>query len=135
MFLKIGHAIKAAALKIAGEMPAVQAEMAKIAPTVEDVSNLLLKGSGDFEAHLLDVWGVVAKAVKDAGDVAGANGLGVIFDQNLIADVKGFLPAVEAYLHPSASPAAPGQPPLAAAGGVQQSLPSPTGPAVTVIGG
>lgn len=107
-FLKIGHAIKAAALKIAGEMPAVQAEIVKIAPTVEAVSNMLLPGSGDFEAHLLDVWGVAANAVKDAGAVAGANGISVTLDSALIADIKGFLPKVEAHLHPAASPAPPG---------------------------
>ena len=106
-FLKISHAVKVAVQKIAGAMPAVQAEIVKIAPTAEAVSNMLLPGSGDFEAHLLDVWGVAANAVKDAGAVAGANGVSITLDQTLVNDIKGFLPQVEAYLHPSATAAAP----------------------------
>jgi hypothetical protein len=103
-FLKIGHAIKGAILKISNEMPAVQAEIAKVAPTVEAISEMLLPGSSAFEQHLLDVWGVAANAVKDAGAAAGANAISITLDESLIADIKGFLPAVEAYLHPAASP-------------------------------
>ena len=104
-FLKIGHAIKDAVLKISSDMPAVQAEIAKVAPTVEGISELLLPGSSKFEQHLLDVWGVAANAVKATGDAAAANGVSLTLDQALIADIKGFLPQVEAYLHPAASPA------------------------------
>jgi hypothetical protein len=115
-FLKIGQAIKGAILKIAGDMPAVQAEIVKVAPTVEAMSNMLLAGSGDFEAHLLNLWGVAANAVQDAGQAAGANALNITLDQQLVNDIKGFLPAVSAYLHPAASPTpppgpAPGAPP------------------------
>lgn len=106
-FLKIGSAIKGAVQKIAGEMPAVQAEIVKIAPTAEEISNMLLPGSGSFEQHLLDVWGVAANAVRDAGAVASSNGVSITLDQALVDDIKGFLPHVEAYLHPSASPAPP----------------------------
>lgn len=103
-FLKIGQAVKGAVLKIAGDMPAVQAEIAKIAPTVEGISELFMPGSSKFEQHLLDVWGVAASAVKDAGDAAGANAINITLDANVVNDIKGFLPAVEAYLHPAASP-------------------------------
>jgi hypothetical protein len=104
-FLKVGQAIKGAVLKIAGEMPAVQAEISKIAPTVEGISELLLPGSSTFEQHLLDVWGVAANAVKDAGAAAGANAISITLDSSIVQDIKGFLPAVEAYLHPAASSA------------------------------
>lgn len=103
-FLKIGQAIKGVVLKISNEMPAVQAEIAKVAPTVEAISEMLLPGSSAFEQHLLDVWGVAANAVKDAGAAAGANAISITLDQSLINDIKGFLPQVEAYLHPAASP-------------------------------
>jgi hypothetical protein len=106
-FLKVGRAVKSAIQKIAGDMPAVQAEIAKVAPTAEALSEMVLKGSSTFEAHLLDVWGVAANAVKDAGAAADANGISVVLDQNLIRDIRGFLPQVENYLHPSASPAPP----------------------------
>ena len=115
-FLKIGQAIKGAVLKIAGDMPAVQAEIAKVAPTVEGISELLIPGSSKFEQHLLDVWGVAANAVKDAGAAAGANAISITLDSSLVNDIKGFLPAVEAYLHPAAStaPAPVGSAPAAA---------------------
>lgn len=106
-FLKVGHAVKSVMAKIAGEMPAVQAEIAKVAPTAEAVSEMLLKGSSTFEQHLLDVWGVVANAVKDAGSATAANGVNVAFDQTIVSDVKQFLPQVEKYMHPAASPTAP----------------------------
>jgi hypothetical protein len=106
-FLNIGKAIKGAVAKIAGEMPAVQAEIVKIAPTAEALSNIFLPGSGTFEQHILDVWGVAANAVKDAGSAVAANGISITLDANLVADIKNFLPAVEAYLHPAASPAPP----------------------------
>jgi hypothetical protein len=104
-FLKIGQEIKAAILKISNDMPAVQAEIAKVAPTVEKISEMLKPGSAAFEQHLLDVWGVAANAVKDAGATAGANAVNITLDQSLVNDIKGFLPQVEAYLHPAASPA------------------------------
>jgi hypothetical protein len=126
MFLKIGHAIKAIAMKIAGEMPAIQAEIVKIAPTLEAVSNMLLPGSGNFEAHLLDVWGVAANAVKDAGAVAGANGISITLDAALIADIKGFLPEVEKYLHTAASPAPPDATPGAQPSPKPQPIPGVT---------
>jgi hypothetical protein len=106
-FLKVGRAVKGALSKIASDMPAVQAEIQKVAPTVEAMSEMVLKGSSTFEQHLLDVWGVAANAVKDAGAAAGANGISVTLDSALVADIKGFLPQVEAYLDPAASPAPP----------------------------
>jgi hypothetical protein len=130
-FLKIGQAVKNAVLKIAGDMPSVQAEISKIAPTVEGVSELFLPGSSKFEQHLLDVWGVAASAVKDAGVAAGANAISITLDAGVVNDIKGFLPAVEAYLHPaaSASPAPAGGPALQAAPAAQ---PPASAPAATV---
>ena len=106
-FLKIGRTVKGVFQKIASDMPAVQAEIQKVAPTVEKLSELVLPGSATFEQHLLDVWGVAANAVKDAGAAAGANGINVTLDSALVADIKGFLPQVEAYLDPAASAAPP----------------------------
>jgi hypothetical protein len=104
-FLKVGHAIKGAILKISSEMPAVQAEIAKVAPTVEAISEMLLPGSSLFEEHLLNVWGVAANAVKDAGAAASGNAINITLDAALIDDIRSFLPQVEKYLHPSASTA------------------------------
>lgn len=119
-FLKIGQAVKGVVLKISGEMPAVQAEITKIAPTAEAISELLLPGSANFEQHVLDVWGVAANAVKDAGAAAGGNAINITLDAGLVADIKNFLPAVEKYLHPAAStsPAPSSAPATPAAGAV-----------------
>jgi len=106
-FVKIGRAVKGALQKIASEMPGVQAEIQKVAPTVEALSNMILPGSAAFEQHLLDVWGVAANAVKDAGAAAGANAISITLDQTLVNDIKSFLPQVEAYLDPAASAAPP----------------------------
>ena len=105
--LNIGKAVKNGILKVAGAEPKIAAAIATIAPTAEAISNMLVPGSGNFEAHLLDVWGVCANAVKSAGDAAAGNGLSVSLDAQLVADIKAILPAVEAFLHPAASAAPP----------------------------
>jgi hypothetical protein len=105
--LKVGTAVKNGILKVAGAEPKIAAAIAEIAPTAEAISNLVVPGSGSFEAHLLDVWGVAASAVKGAGDAAAANGISVTLDAALVAEIKAILPAVEAFLHPTASSAPP----------------------------
>lgn len=105
--LKVGHAVKTGILKVVGASATVDAELKKIAPTLEALSNLAIPGSGSFEAHVLDVWGVVASAVHAAGDAATANGVSVSLDATLVADIKAILPAVLEYLHPQAGPAPP----------------------------
>jgi hypothetical protein len=103
--LGVGKAIKNGILKVVGEEPKIAAAIAAVAPTVEALSNMLVPGSGSFEAHILDVYGVVANGVKAAGDAAAANGISITLDQALINDIKNFLPQVEAFLHPAASSA------------------------------
>ncbi len=105
--LGVGKHIKNGVLRVASVEPKIAAALAEYAPTVEAVSNLLVPGSGNFEAHLLDIWGVAAAAVKGAGDAAATNGLSISLDAALVADIKAILPAVEAFLHPAASPAPP----------------------------
>lgn len=105
--LNIGKAVKNGIAKAAREEPAIAAAIAKVAPTVEQLSNIFVPGSGSFEEHILDVYGVVANGVKDAGAASAANGINITLDQTLVNDIKAFLPQVEAFLHPAASPAAP----------------------------
>lgn len=99
--------VKATILKITGLEPAISAEIAKVAPTVEAISNLVLPGSGDFEAHLVDVWSVAASAVDAAGASAGANGVNVQLDAALVSKIKSFIPSVKAQMkgNPSSAPA------------------------------
>lgn len=99
----IAKAVKGGILKVASAEPKIDAALKTVAPSIEAISNLIIPGSGTIEAHLVDVWSVVASAVKGASDAASVNGLSVSFDAALIADVKAILPAVEAFLHPSAN--------------------------------
>jgi rhamnogalacturonyl hydrolase YesR len=91
--------------KIAGLTPAITAEIQKVAPTVEALSNMILPGSGAFEAHLIDVWSVAASAVDAAGAAAAANGVSVTLDQNLVNAIKGFIPAVKSKMSSAAGTA------------------------------
>lgn len=103
--LKIGQTIKNGIVKVAGEAPAVTAELQKVAPTAEALSNLFLPGSGSFEQHILDVWGVVASAADTAGEAAAANGVSITLDAQLVAEIKSFLPSVKQFFAPNAGPA------------------------------
>ena|SRR5579863_7965199 len=94
---------------LASKEPAVAAEIAKVAPTIEALSNMIVPGVGSIEQHIVDVYGVVAQAVDAAGTAAAANGVSVTLDQALIADIQAVLPAIKKYLSPAAS-AAPAPP-------------------------
>lgn len=106
-FVNVAKHVKSAVLKVAEEVPKVDAALKEYAPTIEALSNLALPGSGNIEAHLIDVWSAAASAVKAAGDAAGANAVNVTLDAQLVAQIKEILPAVEQFLHPQAGPAAP----------------------------
>jgi hypothetical protein len=109
--LKIGHAIKQGLADAVAAEPKIAAVIANVAPTIEGVSNLVVPGSGNFEAHVMDVYGYVAKAVADAGVAANSVSIttpagSLQLDQQLVADIKGFLPAVQTFMHTAANPAA-----------------------------
>jgi hypothetical protein len=102
--------VKNSIMWLAGKEPAVAAEIGKIAPTVEMLSNMIVPGLGNIEQHIVDVYGVVAAAVDQAGAAAAANGVSLSLDQKLILDVQAVLPAIKKYLSPAAGPA-PATPP------------------------
>jgi hypothetical protein len=41
--------------------------------------------------------GMAAQAVTEAGDAAAANGINIVLDQQLIADIKALVQAIEQY--------------------------------------
>jgi hypothetical protein len=45
----------------------------------------------------LSLLGVAAQAVTEAGDAASANGINITLDQQLIADIKALIQAIEQY--------------------------------------
>jgi hypothetical protein len=97
--------VKNAVIKIAGLTPEITAELQKIAPTAEAISNMILPGSGAFEAHLVDVWSAVASNIDAAGAAATANGVNVTLDQALVDQIKAFIPAVKAKMSSQAGAA------------------------------
>ncbi len=96
--------VKNAIVKISGLSPAITAEIQKLAPTVEALTNLVAPGSANFEQHLVDVWSVAASAIDAAGAAATANGISVPLDATLVAAIKGFIPAVKSQMSPAAGP-------------------------------
>lgn len=98
--------VKSTILKIAGLEPSISAAIQKAAPTLEAISNLVIPGSGNFEAHLINVWSVAASAVDAAGAADAANGVNIQLDAALVSQIKSFIPAVKAQMtgNPSAAP-------------------------------
>ena len=58
------------------------------APTIEAVTALVSPQAANTERVGFAVLGVVIKAIDDAGTAAGANGLNVSLDAQLVDDIK-----------------------------------------------
>lgn len=65
------------------------------APTIEAVTALVSPQAANIERVGFAVLGLVIKAIDDAGVGAGANGLNVTLDAQLIADIKSIASAVK----------------------------------------
>src|SRR5215469_16988283 len=65
------------------------------ASTIEAVTALVSPQAGNIECVGFAVLGLVIKAIDDAGTAAGANGLSVTLDAQLIADIKSIAAAVK----------------------------------------
>jgi hypothetical protein len=72
------------------------------APTIEAVTALVSPQAANIERVGFAVLGVIIKALDDAGTVAGANGLNVSLDAQLIADIKSIAAAVKGAVHVAA---------------------------------
>jgi hypothetical protein len=59
-----------------------------LASTIEAVTTLVSPQAANIERVGFAVLGVVIKALDDAGTAAGANGLNVSLDAQLVADIK-----------------------------------------------
>ena len=62
---------------------------------IEAVTALVSPQVANIERAGFAVLGVVIKAIEDAGAAAGANGLNVTLDAQLVADIKAIAPAVK----------------------------------------
>ena len=63
--------------------------------TIEAVTALVSPQAADIERMGFAVLGVVIKAIDDAGTAAGANGLNVSLDAQLVADIKSIASTVK----------------------------------------
>jgi hypothetical protein len=73
------------------------------ASTIEAVTSLVSPQAANIERVGFAVLGVVIKAIDDAGTAAGANGLNVTLDAQLIADIKSIAAAVKGAAHVAAA--------------------------------
>jgi hypothetical protein len=72
------------------------------ASTIEAVTALVSPDAANIERMGFAVLGVVIKAIDDAGTAAGANGLNVSFDAQLVADIKSIASTVKGTSTPPA---------------------------------
>jgi hypothetical protein len=86
--------VKVAKFVEAKVLPALKQAQAE-APTIEAVTALVSPQAPNIERVGFAVLGVVIKAIDDAGTAAGANGLNVTLDAQLVADIKSIASAVK----------------------------------------
>jgi hypothetical protein len=89
--------VKKAIVKAANEAPVVMKVIEETAPEVEAISNLILPGAGEVEAAGLLVLEALAGAIEAAGGAAGANGLNVTLDAEIVAAVGKVIPTLKAF--------------------------------------
>jgi hypothetical protein len=120
-FKNIGHFLATVAADIAKGARAAANVMTKakrIEPEVEALTGLLFPQAVELERGAFALLGMAAQAVSEAGDAAAANGLNITLDQQLVADIKALIPAIEQYakMVGAAKPAATAAAASAAAG-------------------
>src|SRR5262245_35388680 len=79
--------VKVAKFVEAKVLPALKQAQAE-APTIEAVTALVSPQAANIERVGFAVLGVVIKAIDDAGSTAGASGLNISLDAQLVADIK-----------------------------------------------
>ena len=95
-FKKGAEDVKSFIEKVAGDAPAVVAEVAKDEAAIAPVIEAFVPGSTQAIALGNTIMDAVAQAVEDAGTASEANGLTVSFDQTVVADVKAVIAAAKA---------------------------------------
>jgi hypothetical protein len=99
-FKNIGHFFATAAGDIVQGARAVASVMLKaqrVEPEIEALSRLFFPQAVELERGAFALLGMAAQAVTEAGDAAAANGINIVLDQQLIADIKGLIQAIEQY--------------------------------------
>jgi hypothetical protein len=73
--------------------------------TIESITSLVSPSAANIERAGFAVLGVVINALDAAGTAAGANGLNVTFDAQLVADIKAIAAAVKGAMSPTVAAA------------------------------
>lgn len=99
-FKNIGHFFATVASDIVKGARAVASVMIKVGksePEVEAITSLFFPQAVAVERGAFALLGLAAQAVAEAGDAAAANGLNITLDQQLVADIKALIQAIEQY--------------------------------------
>jgi len=114
-FTNIGHffaTMAADIVKGARAAASVMSKAEKIEPEVEALTGVLFPQAVELERAGFLLLGMAAQAVSETGDAAAANGANITLDQQLVADIKALIQAIEQYAKtagiakPAATPAA-----------------------------
>src|SRR5207245_8158186 len=84
-------------LKGASAVGSVMLKAQKMEAEIEALSSLFFPQAVELERGAFALLGMAAQAVTEAGDAASANGINIVLDQQLIADIKGLIQAIEQY--------------------------------------
>ncbi len=99
-FKNIGHFFATVAgdiVKGARAVSSVMLKAQKAEPEIEAISSLFFPQAVELERGAFALLGLAAQAVKETGDAAAANGINIVLDQQLIADIKSLIDAIEQY--------------------------------------
>lgn len=89
--------VKHGLITAAADAPAIVADIAKSQVAVEAITSVLATGAVPVEEAAYASLGLIAQAVDDAGQAAGANALNLTLDQKLIADIRAILPFLKSH--------------------------------------
>jgi propanediol dehydratase large subunit len=99
-FNNIGHFFATVAADIVKGARAAASVMSKaqtIEPEVEALTGVLFPQAVELERAGFLLLGLAAQAVSETGDAAAANGANITLDQQLVADIKSLIQAIEQY--------------------------------------
>jgi len=97
-FKNIGHFFATVAgdiVKGARVVAGVMLKAQKAEPEIEAISSLFFPQAVELERGAFALLGMAAQAVKEAGAAAESNGINIVLDQQLIADIKLLIEAIE----------------------------------------
>jgi hypothetical protein len=99
-FKNVGHFFATVAndiVKGARAVGKVMLQAQKAEPEIAALTHLLFPQAFELERGAFALLGLASHAVSEAGDATAANGLNITLDQQLVADIKTLVEAIEKY--------------------------------------